>query len=152
MRRRLQAGCLSCREHQDMYRIDETNLFEKLGPKKIVDLSGAFYRRVYADPDPWFREMFPEDMHHAVRNQYEFFIQRLGGPALYSERKGHPALRARHKDFPITERAVGRWLKHMRDALDEVGIAGDDAEHFWEYLKDTAHFMQNQDRDGNRIY
>ena len=135
-----------------MYKIDETNLFAKLGPQKIVDLSNAFYRRVYADPDPWFRNMFPDDMHHAVRNQYEFFIQRLGGPELYSARKGHPALRGRHATFPITARAVGRWLMHMKNALAEVGIAGDDAERFWEYLKDTAHFMQNLGKGGERIY
>jgi len=135
-----------------MYKMDEMNLFERLGAARIVQLSTAFYNRVYADTDEWFTELFPEDKYQAVQNQYEFFIQRLGGPQLYSQRKGHPALRARHQRFTITQKHVGRWLKYMNDALDEVGIAGEDKELFWEFLFDTAHFLQNVEKDGSRIY
>ncbi len=131
-----------------MFELDRRNLYEELGPETIVRLATAFYQRVYADPDPWFRDMFPDDMNSAVRNQYEFFIQRFGGPNLYSERKGHPALRQRHADFKIDGRAAGRWLKHMKDAMDDVEIEDGVKAALWEFFHDTAHFLKNQDKRG----
>lgn len=135
-----------------MFKIDKYNLFEELGLPKLVELSTAFYTRVYADEDPWFRNMFPDDMDSAIQNQYEFFAQRLGGPQIYSARKGHPALRARHVKFPITKRAAERWLEHMSAALEEVGIEGEYREALMEFFTDTAFFLQNLDDNNERLY
>ncbi len=135
-----------------MFRIDEKNLFEELGLEKIKQLSRTFYTKVYADKDPGFRSMFPDDMEMAIQNQYEFFAQRLGGPPLYSERKGHPALRARHARFTITRQHAERWLGYMRQAMEEVEIPQDARERMDEFFTDTASFMQNVDDEGNRIY
>ena len=70
-----------------------------------------YRRQVFDDDDPehydtfrvWFEGTSKED---AIQNQYEFFIQRFGGPPLFSERKGHPALRARHARFGIESKCV----------------------------------------------
>lgn len=72
------------------YRLDHGNSFvEELGGQEvIVKISTAFYTRVYADPDDWFRGMFKSPIENAIKDQYEFFIQRFGGPPLYSQRKG----------------------------------------------------------------
>jgi truncated hemoglobin YjbI len=135
-----------------MFQIDNRNLYEELGLEKIKQLSRAFYTKVYADKDPAFRGMFPDDMEMAIRNQYEFFAQRLGGPPLYSDRKGHPALRARHARFEITRQHAERWLGYMRQAILEVDIPPDAQDALYEYLAHTAAFMQNVDEDGSRIY
>lgn len=48
-----------------------------------------FLTRVYEDDEEWFRSIFANSVKEdAIRNQYEFFVQRMGGPPLYSERKG----------------------------------------------------------------
>ena len=39
----------------DAMSIDEVNLYERLGKDPFVELSTAFYTRVYADQDSWFR-------------------------------------------------------------------------------------------------
>lgn len=135
-----------------MFRIDEFNIYEQLGYDKIKELSRAFYTRVYADNEPSFRGMFPRDMEMAIQNQYEFFAQRLGGPMYYSDRKGHPALRARHARFNIERRHAEKWLGYMREAMVEVGIPEDIRERMDEYFTDVAYFMQNVDEEGNRIY
>ncbi len=135
-----------------MSRIDEFNIYEKLGYDKIKDLSRAFYTRVYADNEPSFRGLFPRDMEMAIQNQYEFFAQRLGGPMYYSNRKGHPALRARHARFHIERRHAEKWLGYMREAMKEVGIPDDIRERMDEYFTDVAYFMQNVDDEGKRIY
>ncbi|MBA0719486.1 hypothetical protein Golax_007161, partial [Gossypium laxum] len=44
---------------------------------------------VYNDEEEWFRSIFANSKkEEAIQNQYEFFVERMGGPALYSERKG----------------------------------------------------------------
>lgn len=134
------------------FRIDETSLYDELGAAKIVELSTAFYTRVYADPDPQWRGLFPDDMQSAIQNQYEFFIQRLGGPPLYTQRKGHPALRARHARFHIPKEFAARWVRYMSAALDDVGIGGDTADKLMEFFTDTAFFLQNVGDEGQRLY
>lgn len=48
-----------------------------------------FVCRVYDDDQEWFRKIFASSTKEdAIRNQYEFFVQRMGGPQLYSQRKG----------------------------------------------------------------
>jgi hypothetical protein len=45
--------------------------------------------RVYEDKEEWFREIFAGfNKEEAIQNQYEFLVQRMGGPPLFSQRKG----------------------------------------------------------------
>ncbi|XP_008445042.2 two-on-two hemoglobin-3 isoform X1 [Cucumis melo] len=108
-------------KREDAFAIDEVNLFQKLGLQTFVTLSTKFYNRVYDEEEEWFRSIFGNSKKEdAIQNQYEFFVQRMGGPPLYSQRKGHPALIGRHRPFPVTHRAAERWLHHMQLALDET--------------------------------
>lgn len=134
------------------FRIDDINIYELLGHDKIVALSTCFYDKVYADREPSFRGMFPKDKDMSIQNQYEFLIQRFGGPSLYSDRKGHPALRGRHAHFHITRQGAEKWLRYMREAMDEMEIPEPARTYMDEFFEDTAYFMQNIDDDGNRIY
>ncbi|XP_035818176.1 two-on-two hemoglobin-3 isoform X1 [Zea mays] len=74
----------------DAFAIDDVNIFEYLGgtPQPFVDLSTNFYTRVYEDEEEWFREIFGgSKKEDAIQNQYEFLIQRMGGPPLFSQRR-----------------------------------------------------------------
>lgn len=136
----------------DGYKIDQMNVYEKIGKDMFVRLSTAFYNRVYDDKeDVVFAKQFagrPKDM--AIQNQYEFFIQRMGGPNLYTQRKakdrwgGHPALRARHAPFVVNTATAQRWLYHMKLALDDVGLEGEVREAMWEFFRDVAYFLRNR--------
>jgi len=134
------------------FSIDQVNLYEQLGREKFVELSTCFYRKVYADTEPSFRGMFPRDMDSAIQNQYEFFIQRMHGPELYSQRKGHPALRDRHARFAITKAHADKWLMYMRQAMDEVRIPEDARARMDEFFTDVAYFLQNVGDNGERLY
>jgi truncated hemoglobin YjbI len=134
------------------FSIDEVNLYEQLGHEKFVELSTCFYGKVYADTEPSFRGMFPKDKDSAIQNQCEFFIQRMGGPPHYSERKGHPALRDRHARFAITRAHAEKWLTYMREAMAEVGIPEDARARMDEYFTEVAYFLQNVGEDGERLY
>jgi truncated hemoglobin YjbI len=122
------------------------NLYSTLGHEFFVSLSTSFYRRVYSDEEAWFRDIFAVSKEeNAVQNQYEFFIQRIGGPDLYSERKGHPALIGRHAPFDVSPRAAERWLEHMKASLDEMqglGKVGEaDKARIFDFLSHTAWFL-----------
>jgi truncated hemoglobin YjbI len=127
------------------FQIDQHEIYKELGSEKIKELSRCFYDKVYESKNPDFLAIFPPDKEMAIQNQYEFFIQRLGGPQLYSDRKGHPALRARHADFPITPQFSEHWMGLMRKAMVEVGIPEKVRGMLDEYFTDVAFFLVNVD-------
>eukprot|EP01120_Amphizonella_sp_Union-15-10_P016545 TRINITY_DN877_c0_g1_i1.p1 TRINITY_DN877_c0_g1~~TRINITY_DN877_c0_g1_i1.p1 ORF type:complete len:162 (-),score=25.33 TRINITY_DN877_c0_g1_i1:87-572(-) len=134
------------------FQIDKTNLYERLGQETIFKLSTVFYTKVYQDKEESFRGLFKSPIENAIRDQAEFFVQRLGGPPLYSSRKGHPALRGRHVKFAITKQAADRWLNYMKEAMDEVITSEDVKSMLFPFFVHVAYFLQNIDENGNRIY
>ncbi|XP_059658032.1 two-on-two hemoglobin-3 [Cornus florida] len=127
----------------DAFSIDTTNLFDKLGLQTFINLSTNFYNRVYDDEEEWFRSIFANSRKEdAIQNQYEFFVQRMGGPPLYSERRGHPALIGRHRPFPVTHQAAERWLHHMQQALDSITDIDEDSKtKMMNFFRHTAFFL-----------
>ncbi|KAL4603355.1 hypothetical protein ACB092_10G118400 [Castanea dentata] len=130
-------------KQDDAFAIDDTNLFQKLGLQTFINLSTNFYTRVYDDEEEWFRSIFANSKKEdAIQNQYEFFVQRMGGPPLYSQRRGHPALIARHRPFPVTHQAAERWLHHMQQALDgTTDIDADSKVRMMNFFRHTAFFL-----------
>lgn len=119
-------------------------LYEQIGGAKTIRaIVETFYPKVQADP--LLAPLFPEDLEPVMERQYLFLTQYLGGPPLYTEKRGHPMLRARHLPFPITEERAKAWLRCMSESLDEVGISGLAREQIWSRLVLTAHHMINQE-------
>ncbi|XP_024393913.1 two-on-two hemoglobin-3 [Physcomitrium patens] len=130
-------------KQDDAFKIDEVNLFQRLGLDTFIKLSTNFYARVYDDDQEWFRKIFSSSTKEdAIRNQYEFFVQRMGGPPLYSQRKGHPALIGRHGPFTFDEQGAVRWLEHMQAALNDTPeIDADSKKRMFDFFKHTAYFL-----------
>jgi hemoglobin len=102
-----------------------------------------FYQEVAADPE--LRAVYPSrDLGPAEEHLRLFLIQYWGGPATYSERRGHPRLRMRHARFAIGEAERDAWLRHMRTALDELALPPEQDQQLWEYLVMAAHGLVNQ--------
>ncbi|NUT34036.1 MAG: globin [Hamadaea sp.] len=107
--------------------------------RKLVD---AFYAGV-AD-DPLLRPMYPEkDLGPAKDRLTKFLIQYWGGPSTYQQERGHPRLRMRHAPFTVDAAARDAWLKHMRDAVDTLGLEPELEKTLWDYLERAAFFMVN---------
>ncbi|NDJ61907.1 MAG: globin [Chloroflexi bacterium] len=90
------------------------------GAATFKRLVAVFYAKIEADTE--LRPMFPDDLEPGKRWQELFLAQFFGGPNQYQVERGHPRLRMRHMPFPIDQAARNRWLQHMLDAVDEVGI------------------------------
>ena len=96
----------------------------------------AVLRPLYP-PDP---EMFAA----AARHLRLFLIQYWGGPAWYSEQRGHPRLRMRHAPFSIGRRERDAWMGHMRAAVDSIDLPPAVREAFLEYFETAATAMMNR--------
>jgi len=106
-------------------------------------LVARFYAGVAADPV--LRPLYPdEDLGAAEERLRMFLVQYWGGPRTYSDRRGHPRLRMRHAPFAIGDRERDAWLRHMRAAVDSLGLPTEQDQTLWRYLEMAAHSMQNR--------
>jgi hemoglobin len=120
------------------------SIYEKIGGDKTIrQLVEAFYPRVQAHP--LLRPLFPADLTETMDKQYYFLSQFFGGPPLYTEKRGHPMLRARHLSFPIDQQTADAWLSCMAAALQDIGIREDIQKEMWERLVLTAYHMINSE-------
>lgn len=111
------------------------------GAETIRRIVEAFYPRVQAHP--LLGPLFPEDIHPVMEKQYMFLSQFFGGPPLYSERYGHPMMRARHLPFPITNERADAWLGCMKQALEETGMEPALRDAVLERLRGPAYHFVN---------
>lgn len=115
------------------------------GEPFFVELVDAFYRRVATDLI--LRPLYPDDLTGSRRHLAMFLVQYWGGPATYSDERGHPRLRQRHMPFVISEAERDAWLGHMTAALHDVVVAKEIAPtieaNMIEYFADAADFLVN---------
>ena len=81
----------------------------------FIRLCDEFYKRVFADEDKFFRDLFATaNMEDASQNLCEYLVQRFGGSNEYSNRNGIVNLVSFHAKIGITEKAMRRWLQVLR--------------------------------------
>lgn len=123
-----------------------TDVLERIGGKEgVSQIVEGFYRRVETDPN--LRPVYPADLEPGKAKLKLFFEQWLGGPPVYTNLYGHPRLRRRHFPFVIEEKHAGRWLRHMREAMAEVGMTQDELKVIFESLGPLAQHMVNAGQD-----
>ncbi len=107
--------------------------------QRIVD---AFYEGVAADDV--LRPMYPEeDLGPANERMVMFLEQYWGGPTTYSERRGHPRLRARHMPYKVNPLARDRWITHMTAAVRSARLSPLHESEMLDYVERAAHSMLN---------
>ena len=126
---------------------DPAALFETMGGHETFHrLVARFYEGVRSDPV--LRPLYPEeDLGPAEGRLRMFLVQYWGGPKTYSAQRGHPRLRMRHVPFRIGLAERDAWLRHMRDALDELDLAPEAERMLWNYLVMAADSLVNSDHD-----
>ena len=103
---------------------------------------GRFYEEVARDE--LLRPLYPEeDLGPAEERLLLFLMQYWGGPHTYSEQRGHPRLRMRHAPFAIGPLERDAWLRCMKIAVDEAGLAEQHRRQLWDYLEMAANSMMN---------
>jgi hemoglobin len=126
--------------------VTQPSIFETLGGREgIKDIVRDFYERVAADPD--IRPVYPEDLTPGRDKLALFFEQWFSGEPVYSALYGHPRLRRRHFPFVIDEKHAGRWLHHMRAAMQNAGVPRDTQGVIFERLAPLARQIVNAHED-----
>jgi hemoglobin len=121
----------------------EQSFYEAVGGQETFHrIVARFYAEV--GKDEILRPLYPdEDLGPAEEKLRLFLMQYWGGPHTYSDRRGHPRLRMRHAPFVIGPLQRDAWLRCMRIAVDEVGLAEPHRRQLWEYLEMAANSLVN---------
>jgi truncated hemoglobin YjbI len=123
-----------------MLMIDD--LYETIGGRQTINAAiESFYRRVPEDETlrPFFGST---DMAHLRAGQSMFVSMLLGGRVVYTGKEiaaAHAGARAKG----LTEEHFNRFLKHFRDALDEVGVKPENAEKVMKLLESKRNIVLN---------
>ncbi len=123
-----------------------SSFYERVGGQPFFDaLTRRFYQGVAADPV--LRPLYPdgdEALEESRLHLELFLIQYWGGPATYSDTRGHPRLRMRHAPFPIGPAQRDAWIRHMRDAVGEAELPALEEIQLLGYLTTSAEHLMNQ--------
>ncbi len=120
--------------------------YERIGGEQAVrHLCKTFYKIMSeTDKTQHIRDMHPEDISLSEEKLYLFLTGWLGGPSLYTDKYGHPRLRARHLPFTIGIEERDQWLYCMAHALATLELEPLFAEQLMGSFAQTADFMRNQ--------
>jgi hemoglobin len=120
--------------------------FERIGGEaKVRAMVDRFYDLM--DLDPAFavlRAAHPTTLEGSRDKLFWFLCGWLGGPQHYTDRFGHPMLRARHLPFSIGIKERDQWLACMRQAMVETEIDPALALRLGESFAGTADWMRNR--------
>ena len=90
------------------------------GAPGIEQLVNRFYALMDELPEAYaVRCLHPESLQGSAQSLFEFLSGWLGGPPLYSEKKGHPRLRMRHSPYAVGPQVRDEWMRCMTQALTE---------------------------------
>ena|SRR5450755_2434522 len=122
----------------------EGEVFPAVGEDGFERLVAAFYKQIPGDPI--LGPMYPaDDLAGAEERLREYLIYRFGGPERYIEARGHPRLRARHMQFPITVAASDRWFELMTRALAEASLPREAEPVLRNFFSNMATFLRNRE-------
>ena len=114
------------------------------GEDAVHRLTERFYDLMDLEPVyAQLRAVHGSDLANARQRLFWFLCGWLGGPQFYTERFGHPRLRARHMPFAIGITERDQWLACMDQAMAETGVDADLRKRLNESYFQTADWMRN---------
>lgn len=120
--------------------------FEVMGGEaRVRELVDRFYDLM--DLEPRFadlRALHGSTLERARDKLFWFLCGWLGGPSHYTDRFGHPMLRARHLPFAIDSHQRDLWIACMTQAMSDVGVPPDLVPFLQQQLYATADWMRNR--------
>ena len=112
------------------------------GLRSLVD---RFYDIMDSSPEAkGLRALHAKSLKRSREKLFMFLSGWSGGPALYTEKYGHPRLRQRHMPFSIGAKERDQWLWCMNKALDEGHFDLRVVEYLKARFSEVADFMRNR--------
>lgn len=115
------------------------------GEPQVQALTERFYDLMDLEPAySALRAAHGPDLSNARQRLFWFLCGWMGGPQHYTERFGHPRLRARHLPFAIGITERDQWLACMDQAMAETAVDPALRARLGESFFQTADWMRNQ--------
>jgi len=115
------------------------------GEEGVKALVERFYDLMELEPDfARLRAVHGSTLEHAREKLFMFLSGWLGGPQLYTDRFGHPMLRARHLPFSIGQEERDQWMACMVRAMQETDVPDALRAHLEAAFFKTADWMRNR--------
>ncbi|WP_074062013.1 group II truncated hemoglobin [Rhizobium etli] len=123
-------------------------LYQAIGGDLTVRaLTQRFYELMDSLPEARrVRAVHPPSLEGSAEKFYEYLTGYLGGPPLYTDKRGHPRLRSRHFAAAIGPVERDEWLLCFRRAMDETIVNEKLREIIWPPIKRLAFHMQNREQ------
>ncbi|MCG7989410.1 MAG: group II truncated hemoglobin [Candidatus Thiodiazotropha weberae] len=121
--------------------------YERLGGEKSVrELVDRFYDLI-DDQDELteLRQLHAKSLKISREKLFMFLSGWLGGPSLYTDKYGHPRLRARHLPFSIGIEERDQWMQCMQTAMQQMSLDESLQEELLQAFSKTADFMRNRE-------
>jgi hemoglobin len=124
-----------------------TTLYEAIGGEPTIRaFTGRFYQLMDTLPEAArCRAVHPPSLDGSREKLYEYLTGYLGGPPLYTDKRGHPRLRSRHFDAAIGPAERDEWLLCFKLAMEETIPDERLRAIIWEPVERLAHHMQNKE-------
>ncbi|MHB1657363.1 MAG: group II truncated hemoglobin [Burkholderiales bacterium] len=125
--------------------------YERIGGADGVRrLVRRFYELMDESPQAQaVRNLHGESLAGSEEKLYKFLSGWLGGPQLFIEEYGHPALRRRHMPFSIGDTERDQWMVCMNEALSETVDDDNLRLELSTALSKVADHMRNRAQDQN---
>jgi hemoglobin len=115
------------------------------GDAKVRELVDRFYDLMDFEPAyRTLRAVHGNTLESAREKLYQFLSGWLGGPPLYTDKYGHPMLRARHLPFAIGDVERDQWMACMRQAMEETHVPQELRGSLGDAFQKTADWMRNR--------
>jgi hemoglobin len=115
------------------------------GEAKLRALVDRFYDLMELEPRyAELRAAHGSTLEHAREKLFMFLSGWLGGPPLYTDKFGHPMLRARHLPFSIGAVERDQWIACMGQAMAELEVPEPFRLGLLGNLYKTADWMRNR--------
>lgn len=115
------------------------------GEARVQALVDRFYDLMDLEPQyAELRRVHGSVLDEARQKLFWFLCGWLGGPQYFTDRFGHPRLKARHMPFKIGVVERDQWLACMDQAMTETGVPSELQERLKKSFFQTADWMRNQ--------
>jgi hemoglobin len=115
------------------------------GEPAVRALVERFYDLMELDPGfAQLRAVHGSTLETARERLFMFLSGWLGGPSLYTDKFGHPMLRARHLPFAIGDLERDQWMACMTRAMEETEVPQELRQSLRAAFQKTADWMRNK--------
>ncbi|MCH1921098.1 group II truncated hemoglobin [Shewanella sp. A3A] len=124
----------------------QSNAYDLIGGEATIrQIAQRFYHEMRTRPETQeLLAIHPPALEESEQKLFEFLSGWLGGPQLFTQRRGAPMLRARHLNFAIDDNMRDQWLLCMRAALEGTIKNAEHRRVIYQAISQLADHMRNQ--------